>query len=362
MKFKVPVQALRKALSICSLAAGKPPSPLANKVTIKSYGKDDQRVEVMATDNAIQSRFWINSTENDCEDEFTMPIDKLSAMCRESDDGDIEFGIFDGSIEIKSSAGKWSLPRDVVSMSIKKCDMDIESAKIPYDTLSRVLRWVDFVAAGSVAMNVSGVRLEVKDKELIAIATDGKRLSFFRTPCESTDAMSCRVPLAVLKMAELLKDDVEFTVDSSTAYFQSTSGVVCGTELDGRFPNTSAFLAVYDKNDGCSLDPGELASAMRAVGIVTDTEIKKSSIEPVKGRLRMHSTSMFGKSESYCAIEGDNGPRGNFNCRYVEQAASALASLHEGAAKSGMVSGTNGVMYLRGGEFAHIIIGMTETA
>jgi hypothetical protein len=136
---------------------------------------------------------------------------------------------------------------------------------------------------------------------------------------------------------------------------------VYGLEPEGRYPNTAQFWKLFKIDPGNKIAPENLASAVRSVSILSDAETKRVSVHTDQSSIGVSAVSQLGKSESVCSSESLKGTaiKGHYNGKYVEQAAFAMSRLGIESAEAGMFS--DGVMFLRGGEFGHVVMGMKVT-
>ena len=179
----------------------------------------------------------------------------------------------------------------------------------------------------------TGVKFEVSDTSITAIAVDGFRLAR-RTwhPEESTGReLSFVVPAAGLKEVEKIVTDSEdmasFTLGPKHILFQiGTATLVCRL-LDGEFLD---WRRVVPTNCPIKLTAhvSDLASSVERVGLIV-SEKYKSPVRCVFSRneLQMRTNTSIGAAEDKCAIAGDGKELEiGFNVRYLADALKAIPS------------------------------------
>lgn len=351
MAIQIPGPAIRRALTICSSAAGKPPSDLANKVRVYCNGE----VRFEATDKEKFASVTVSNQTVDGADSFVLPIDRMTSIARESGDGEILIDPSGSGVRIESSAGVWTFPKDSIAMPRKEC-VPATSFALESETLASIVKWTDFASTGSADVRCLGVILEIKKGTLHALSTDGRRMSMFRQKIDGPD-IKCRVPGSLLKMAESLREHVTVHVGATDVGFRSPVGYVCGAQVDGATPKFDKFWDSYSHKPVGTVSPAALAAVARSAGIVSETETRRVLLSVKGGRLEVASSSVTGEAKAQCDVEGSGEMSGLFNVRFIEQAASTLASLHSGPAEIGM---ERDHMFIRGGDFCHIVLAMRE--
>lgn len=356
MRFVSSVAGLKRALNICSLAAGKTPSDFANLVRLQVENKV---VTAMSTDLTIYAEIEIRGATADSADgSFVLPIDKLSAMCRElADEDNITISRDGDVINIHSKSGRWKLPAETKPIPSRERPGRSEFT-ISSEIIAQMVAWSEFVAASNVELKAAGIKIDVGDGSIRTTAMDGRRISMFKQDLEYNSQFDCRIPMNLVRMALGFKSDVQVSKIGNTVFFTSGNDVVYGTELDGKYPSVSRFWEVFNMGPGSTLDPSDLASASRGVSILSDVDTRRITLQSANDSIRITSSSHYGESETKCdANKIGNGVEAILNCKYLEQSASALGKLHDGKAEIGS---NDKFFFLRGGNFAHVIATMSE--
>ena len=179
----------------------------------------------------------------------------------------------------------------------------------------------------------TGVKFEVTDTSITAIAVDGFRLAR-RTwhPEESTGRdLSFVVPAAGLKEVEKIVSDSEdmaaFTLGTKHILFQIGNATLVCRLLDGEFLD---WRRVVPTNCPVKLvaHVSDLASSVERVGLIV-SEKYKSPVRCVfsHNELLMRTNTTIGAAEDKCAIAGDGKELEiGFNVRYLADALRVIPS------------------------------------
>ena len=179
----------------------------------------------------------------------------------------------------------------------------------------------------------TGVKFEVTDDSITAVAVDGFRLAR-RTfhPEEGTGReLSFVVPAAGLKEVEKIltdsEEDASFTLGSKHILFQIGAATLVCRLLEGEFLD---WRRVVPTNCPVKLvaHVSDLASSVERVGLIV-SEKYKSPVRCVFGHneLLMRTNTTIGAAEDKCAIAGDGKELEiGFNVRYLADALRVIPS------------------------------------
>ena len=179
----------------------------------------------------------------------------------------------------------------------------------------------------------TGVKFEVADDTVSAIAVDGFRLARRTYHCEESTGrtLSFVVPAQGLKEVEKILQDsddfVAFTLGSKHILFQMGSATLICRLLEGEFLD---WRRVVPTNCPVKLTAhvGDLASSIERVGLIV-SEKYKSPVRCVfsDNVLLMRTNTTIGAAEDRCAIAGDGKELEiGFNVRYLADALRVIPS------------------------------------
>ena len=214
---------------------------------------------------------------------------------------------------------------------------DVNSGRpiqIPQTKLKELISGTIFAVSENQGRPIhTGVKFEVTDTSITAIAVDGFRLAR-RTyhPEEGTAReLSFVVPAAGLKEVEKIVADVEdmasFTLGTKHILFQIGKATLVCRLLEGEFLD---WRRVVPSNCPIKLvaDVGELSSSVERVGLIVSEKYKS----PVRcifshNELLMRTNTTIGAAEDKCSLAGDGKELEiGFNVRYLADALKVVPS------------------------------------
>lgn len=205
---------------------------------------------------------------------------------------------------------------------------DGRAIHIPQNKLKELISSTIFAVSENQGRPIhTGVKFEVTDSSITAVAVDGFRLAR-RTfhPKEGTGReMNFVVPAAGLKEVEKILTDVEddaaFTLGTKHILFQVGSATLVCRLLEGEFLD---WRRVVPSNCPIKMvaNVGDLASSVERVGLIV-SEKYKSPVRCVFGNqeLQMRTNTTIGAAEDRCSLAGDGQELEiGFNVRYLAEA------------------------------------------
>ena len=206
--------------------------------------------------------------------------------------------------------------------------------RIPQNKLKELISGTIFAVSENQGRPIhTGVKFEVTDSSITAIAVDGFRLAR-RTyhPEEGTEReLSFVVPAAGLKEVEKIVTDVEdmasFTLGTKHILFQIGKATLVCRLLEGEFLD---WRKVVPSNCPIKLvaNVGELSSSVERVGLIV-SEKYKSPVRCVfsHNELLMRTNTTIGAAEDKCSLAGDGKELEiGFNVRYLADALKVVPS------------------------------------
>lgn len=245
----------------------------------------------------------------------TIPAKKLLDYVRLLPDGDIQVKLSDNhwaSITCGRSKSR------IAGMSRESYpelpEMPAEVAEIPIGLLANMIGKTIFaISAEESRFTLNGALLQMKDRSLTMVATDGHRLSLVE--CENPLASSDVAYKALLPrkaMAEILKfasessdkdSPVAFAGDDNHLYFRVGSRLLISRKLTGNFPD---FERVLPKSHAhaVTLDRDELRGSIERVSQFADERSRAIKLKLSDNEATVHSSlSESGESEDNIGVE-----------------------------------------------------------
>ncbi len=209
-----------------------------------------------------------------------------------------------------------------------------KSVVLPQSALKELISGTIFAVSENQGRPIhTGVKFEVEEDAISAIAVDGFRLArrTYHTDCAAGQGMSFVVPAQGLKEVEkILQDsdeDAVFTLGDKHILYQLGNATLICRLLDGEFLN---WRKVVPTNCPVKLtaNVGDLSASIERVGLIV-SEKYKSPVRCVFGShvLHLRTNTTIGAAEDQCAIAGDGKELEiGFNVRYLADALRAIPS------------------------------------
>ncbi|MBR2938018.1 MAG: DNA polymerase III subunit beta [Oscillospiraceae bacterium] len=189
---------------------------------------------------------------------------------------------------------------------------DGKSIRIPQTALKELIGGTIFAVGEAQGRPIyTGVKFEVEDEKVSAIAVDGFRLARRTYHCENSTGrtISFVVPAQGLKEVEkILQDedaDVAFTLGSKHILFQIGDATLICRLLDGDFMDWKKVVPM-DSPIKLVANVGDLASSIARVDLIVSEKYKT----PVRclftnQELLLRTNTVIGTAEDRCSIAGD---------------------------------------------------------
>ena len=206
--------------------------------------------------------------------------------------------------------------------------------RIPQNKLKELISGTIFAVSENQGRPIhTGVKFEVANTSITAIAVDGFRLArrSFHPDEETGRELSFVVPAAGLKEVEKIltdcDDDVAFTLGPKHILFQIGNATLVCRLLEGDFLD---WRRVVPTNCPIKLvaNVGELQSSVERVGLIV-SEKYKSPVRCVFSNqvLNMRTNTTIGAAEDRCTLAGDGKELEiGFNVRYLADALRVIPS------------------------------------
>ena len=209
-----------------------------------------------------------------------------------------------------------------------------KAIRIPQSALKELISGTIFAVSENQGRPIhTGVKFEVKDDAVSAIAVDGFRLARRTFHAEESTGrdLSFVVPAAGLKEVEKIltdsDDNVAFTLGSKHILYQVGNATLVCRLLEGEFLD---WRKVVPMNCPIKLiaNVSDLASSVERVGLIV-SEKYKSPVRCVFSNqvLSMRTNTTIGAAEDRCSIAGDGKELEiGFNVRYLAAALKVVPS------------------------------------
>ena len=211
---------------------------------------------------------------------------------------------------------------------------DGRAIRIPQCKLKELISGTIFAVSENQGRPIhTGVKFEVTNDSITAIAVDGFRLArrTFHPEEETGRELSFVVPAAGLKEVEKIVTDTEdnaaFTLGSRHILFQMGKATLVCRLLEGEFLDWRRVVPT-DCPVKLVANVGDLSSSVDRVGLIV-SEKYKSPVRCIFGNqeVQMRTSTTIGAAEDRCSLAGDGKELEiGFNVRYLADALRAVPS------------------------------------
>jgi len=284
--------ALAEALGLLtSVVPSRTPKPILRCVQITA---DKKEVRMCATDLEVGINYLISEVQVDKPGEVIIPADRLAAIVRESVDEVLVLESSEGACKIKGADSHFTIYGHEPGQYPVVRDFDgTGDIKISLSNLQAGIEQCLFAAAKeSTRYAINGVLWEIKDKKLMLVATDGRRLARCRVSLAA--APKGEVPANILvpgkgmglldKIGAGEKDAVAVKLVDNQILISCANVVISSNLVEGNFPKYEDIIPTdYDKK--LTLSTEATLSAVRRASLLTSEESKGIKLSLEKGKM-----------------------------------------------------------------------------
>lgn len=266
--------------------------------------------------------------------EVTVPARKLFDICRALPDGSkIQFKLSGERITVSSGRSRFTLATLAATEFpiIENIEL-VERVRLPKDTLKQLMDRTAFAMANQdVRYYLNGMLLDLRDKSLRCVATDGHRLALAETELESTSGAQRQIIIPRKGVVELQgmfeSGDGDVELEFGRAHLRVRHNDVTFTSklIDGRFPDYEAVIPIgADKEVHIAREA--LRGALQRAAILSNEKYRgvKLDVSPNKLRIVAHNPEQEEAVEEVEARTGVNELSVGFNVNYLQDALNAL--------------------------------------
>ena len=280
MKVNFNRAALAEALGLLtSVVPGRTPKPILRCVQITAGEKD---VRICATDLEVGISYLVSEVTVDRAGEVIVPVDRLAAIVRESVDEVLLLQAEEGACKIQGADSHFTIyghePGQYPAVPGFEGKADIEIGL--QDLQAGIEQCLFATAKESTRYALNGILWEIKDKRLLLVATDGRRLARTRVnltsaPDEQTAAVKIIVPAKTMALLDKIgssdKDIVAVKLADNQILISCANVVISSNLVEGNFPQYEDIIPTdYDKK--LTLSTEAVLSAVRRSALLTSEE------------------------------------------------------------------------------------------
>ena len=283
MKISFNRTALMEALNLLTaVVPNRTPKPILRCVKITAQ---EQEVHACATDLEVGINYLVSGVQVEKPGEVIVPADRLAAIVRESGEDVLLLEAVEGACHIKGADSHFTIygqePGQYPAMPTFEGNGDIEIAL--GNLKAGIAQCLFATARESSRYAINGVLWEIKDKKLILVATDGRRLarskvSLAQAPpkgAKGGTAANVIVPAKTMSLLEKVGDSEKETVAAKQVenqmLFRCANVVISSNLVEGNFPKYEDIIPTdYDKK--LTLSTEVALSAVRRASLLTSEE------------------------------------------------------------------------------------------
>ncbi len=294
MKLTFNRAALSEALGLLtSVVPSRTPKPILRCVQITA---EDKAVRICATDLEVGINHLISGVQVEKTGEIIVPADRLAAIVRESVDEVLLLEASKGTCEIKGADSHFTIyspgePGQYPAVPGFEGDGDI---KIALGNLQAGIEQSLFATAReSSRYAINGVLWEIKDKKLLLVATDGRRLARCRVnlasaPGKNKEPGNIIVPAKAMGLLDKVgsneKDSVTVKIVDNQIIISCANVVISSNLVEGNFPKYEDIIP-SDYNKKLTLSTEGVLSAVRRASLLTSEESRGIKLTIGKDKL-----------------------------------------------------------------------------
>lgn len=300
-----------------SVAPARSPKPVLQNVKMVAKG---DTATLIATDLELGVRVEVADIEVEDEGEVILPIGRFGSILRETTDEKILLETTGTQILVRGDRSEFKLTAENPADFPQVAEFDAKSFhEIPARLMKELIRRTVFATDNeSSRYALGGVLLEMTEKEIIAVGTDGRRLATMKGPANAVEGHSTVenatiVPSKAMTLIERSLSDtdaeVQISVQPNGILIKSPRTTIYSRLVEGRFPK---WRDVFPDRAGVKKVEtvvGPFFAAVRQAAVVTSSESSGVDFTFETGQLVLTAqTPEAGESrvELPIAYEGDS--------------------------------------------------------
>jgi len=302
---------------------------LSNLLVIANAG----RVSFTGTD--LEVEMVANVEAQDVQNgEVTIPARKLFDICRALPDGSkVQFKLSGDRMTVSSARSRFTLATLAASEFpvIDNIEL-VERVRLPKATLKELMDRTAFAMANQdVRYYLNGMLLDLREKALRCVATDGHRLALAETEIESGSATARQIIIprkGVVELQGLFESgdgDVDLEFGRNHLRVRHNDVIFTSKLIDGRFPDYEAVIPIgADKEVQLARDA--LRGALQRAAILSNEKYRGVKLDVSANKLRIvaHNPEQEEAVEEVEARTGVSELSVGFNVNYLLDAINAL--------------------------------------
>lgn len=321
---------LKPLLAVASIVEKRQTMPILSNILISAH---EHGVSFTGTD--LEVEVIVNlQTEVQQTGEITVSARKLVDICKAlPDNSKIDIAVADGKMQIRSGRSKFNLVT-LSAAEFPRLDNFVSTSTFNLEPtiLKELLDKTAFsMALQDVRYYLNGLLLEIQDGKMLAVGTDGHRLSLSSKQIDTNGVEGKQVILprkAVLGLSKLLSDGSnECSLQLTDNHIRLSFGesVFTAKLIDGRFPDYKRVIPPY-ADELVQGDKNQFKTALSRAAILASEKYRGVYLKIEPGSLWIKANNPDQEdAEEEVAIQYNGRPLEiSFNASYLLDAINAL--------------------------------------
>jgi len=281
-------------LMAASVTTARSPKPILENVKLEV---GENTATVMATDLEVGIRIEVPGFTVEAPGQVVLPIKRVGLILRESSDEKLSIASDGGKTLIKGDRSEFQLPTQNPDEFPLVGSFDDEAYhQLPARFIREMIhRTVFATETESSRYALGGILMELTEKNITGVGTDGRRLARQEGPAESVRGHETRqntvLPTKALQLMERAladnEENVQIAAHENKVVVKSQRTVITTSLVEGRYPKWSDVFP--DETSMVSIDMvvGPFHSAVRQAAIVTTNDRRGVDFTFSQGRLTL---------------------------------------------------------------------------
>ena len=279
MNIKIDRELLLKPLgNVSGIVEKRHALPILSNLLLESQ---QGKLKFTATDLEMQISTHIKTELTD-DFQITVSAKKLFDITRAlPEDSKIDIQIEENKVTVKAKKSRFNLQtlpsQDYPVM--KKDENDTVELQVPQKDFKALLKQVDFaMAQQDIRYYLNGLLIEVKEKDINIVGTDGHRLSFtsltLKTPTKPIQVIVPRKTIVeLIKLLNDTDDPLEISFSTNQVNFKFNDIDLITKIIDGKFPDYNRVIPV-GHNNIFNIDRSLLLDSMLRASILSNDKYR----------------------------------------------------------------------------------------
>ncbi len=306
MKIKIRRESFLRVFQIAAaVAPARSPKTILQNVKLV-VGKDGGILT--ATDMEVGVRLNVPDLDVISAGSAVIPVSRLSLILRESSDEILEINVDSDKTLITGQNSRFELQAQNPDEFPEVADFEVSDYfEIASNVLRELIKRTLFATdSESSRYALGGVLLEMDDKTITAVGTDGRRLAKMQGVLKQvgnpkTAGTTTIVPARSMHLMERILPDSDVSVQIATSendlLMREPNGIFYTRLVEGRFPKWRDVLPKRSESNRIDIPVGPMYSALRQAAIVSSEESRGIDFTFKDGSLVLsNSTAEIGQS------------------------------------------------------------------